>query len=204
MMKYIFSLVFSSTAALSFVTGQEPVDAIVPSDFFMDALSAAKSGSDDPMGTQRLIQVKDSSITPMVTASTAFKYTSNPDKTKTPSRKDGTALDLTLNLSVGLGEYGIGDDVLAVPAFNFMQMRTFNDPARDYGDQMQSYDVDVQMIGISVPFVLPNDFTLTIGHSYVAPSTFRGSDQVISYRGGDNLFLLLRATTFLRLRITIF
>jgi len=46
---------------------------------------------------------------------------------------------------------------------------------------MQAFDVDVQMIGVSVPFVLPNDFTLTIGHSYVAPSTFRGSDQIISY-----------------------
>ena len=181
MMKYIFSLFVAATSALPFIYGQEPVDAIVPSDFFIDALSAANTGADDPMGTQRLIQVKDSSITPMVTASSAFKYTSNPDKAKTPTRKDGTSLDLTLNLSVGLGEYGLGDDVLAVPAFNFMQMRTFNDPVGDYGDQMQAFDVDVQMIGVSVPFVLPNDFTLTIGHSYVAPSTFRGSDQIISY-----------------------
>lgn len=133
------------------------------------------------MGTQRLIQVKDSSITPVVTASTSFKYTSNPDKIKTRTRKGGTTLDLNLNLNVGLGEYGFGDDVLAVPAFSFMQMRTFTDPVRDYGDDLKAFDVDVQVIGITIPFVLPDDFTLTIGHSYVAPSTFRGENQNISY-----------------------
>ena len=158
-----------------------PVDAIVPSDFFIDALKSAKDDSNDPMGTQRLIQVKDSSITPVVTASSAFKYTSNPDKIKNPTRDDGTTLDLTLSLNVGLGEYGIGDDILAVPAFSFMQMRTFTDPIREYGDDMQAFDVDVQVIGFTLPFVLPDDFTLTIGHSYVAPSTFRGKNQLISY-----------------------
>ena len=77
-----------------------------------------------------------------------------------------------------MGEYGIGDDVLAVPSFSFMQMRTFTDPARDYGDDMKAFDVDVQVIGFSIPFVLPDDFTLTFGHSYVAPSTFRGKKSV--------------------------
>ena len=161
--------------------GSAEVDAIVPSDFFMSMLNAAKDQTSDPMGTQRLIQVKDSSITPVMTASTAFKYTSNPDKIKSPTRQDGSTLDLSLNLSVGLGEYGIGDDVLAVPSFSFMQMRTFTDPARDYGDDMKAFDVDVQVIGFSIPFVLPDDFTLTFGHSYVAPSTFRGKNQLISY-----------------------
>ena len=125
--------------------GSAEADAIVPSDFFIEMLNATKDQPSDPMGTQRLIQVKDSSITPVMTASTAFKYTSNPDKIKTPTRKDGSTLDLSLNLSVGLGEYGIGDDVLAVPSFSFMQMRTFTDPARDYGDDMKAYDVDVQV-----------------------------------------------------------
>ena len=183
-MKYISFILLFACTGLSLLHAQEsaePVDAIVPSDFFMDALNAAKSNSDDPMGTQRLIQVKDSSITPMVTASTAFKYTSNPDKSKKPTRKDGSTLDLSLNLNVGLGEYGLGDDVLAVPSFMFSQTRTFTDPVRDYGDEMELYDVDVQMIGLSIPFVLPNDFTLTIGNTYVAPSTFRGKNQQISY-----------------------
>lgn len=161
--------------------GSAEVDAIVPSDLFIDMLNAAKDQPRDPMGTQRLIQVKDSSITPIMTASTAFKYTSNPDKIKTPTRDDGSTLDLSLNLSVGLGEYGIGDDVLAVPSFSFMQMRTFTDPGQDYGDDMKAYDVDVQVIGISLPLILPDDFTLTFGHSYVAPSTFRGENQLISY-----------------------
>ena len=79
--------------------GSADVDAIVPSDLFIDMLNAAKDQPRDPMGTQRLIQVKDSSITPVMTASTAFKYTSNPDKIKTPTRDDGSTLDLSLNLS---------------------------------------------------------------------------------------------------------
>src|SRR6056300_1434059 len=104
-MKYIFSFLLIINVSSLWLHAQEPaepVNAIVPSDFFMNALNAAKSSSDDPMGTQRLIQVKDSSITPMVTASTAFKYTSNPDKSKKPTRKDGSTLDLSLNLNVGL------------------------------------------------------------------------------------------------------
>ena len=184
-MKYIFSILLIINVSSLWLHAQEPaepVNAIVPSDFFMNALNAAKSSSDDPMGTQRLIQVKDSSITPMVTASTAFKYTSNPDKSNIATRRqDGSTLDLSLNLNVGLGEYGLGDDVLAVPSFMFSQTRTFTDPVRDYGDEMELYDVDVQMIGLSIPFVLPNDFTLTIGNTYVAPSTFRGKNQQISY-----------------------
>ena len=32
-----------------------PVDAIVPSDFFIDALKSAKDDSNDPMGTQKAI-----------------------------------------------------------------------------------------------------------------------------------------------------
>jgi len=189
-MKYISSILLFASTGFSLLHAQEPsepVDAIVPSDFFMDALNAAKSNSDDPMGTQRLIQVKDSSITPVVTASTAFKYTSNPEKSKKPDRKDGSTLDLSLNLNVGLGEYGLGDDILAVPAISFMQTRTFTDPVKDYGDDMQAYDVDVQMLAISVPFVLPNDFTLTIGNTYVAPSTFRGKNQQISYSNTPNV-----------------
>ena len=46
---------------------------------------------------------------------------------------------------------------------------------------MQAFDVDVQVIGFTLALVLPDDFTLTIGHSYVAPSTFRGKNQLISY-----------------------
>ena len=67
--------------------GPAEADAIVPSDLFIDMLNAAKDQPSDPMGTQRLIQVKDSSITPVMTASTAFKYTSNPDKIKRTYRR---------------------------------------------------------------------------------------------------------------------
>ena len=182
-MRFIACLACFLNAPVYFLFAQSPSvpeNAIVPSDFLLGNLGSINTDTEDPMGTQRLIQVKSSSITPVVNASTSFKYTSNPDKAKVPTRKDATALDLSLNLNVGLGEYGIGDDVLSVPALTIMQMRTFNDPVKDYGKEMQIYDVDVRVIGLSLPFVLPNDFTLTIGHAYVAPSTFQGKNEVIS------------------------
>ena len=191
-MKQIICSACLISVFLTSIFGQndaDSVDVIVPSDFLIGNLNSLQTESDDPMGTQRLIQVKDSSITPVVNASTAFKYTSNPDKAKTPTRKDATTLDLSLNLNVGLGEYGIGDNVLMVPAFTFMKMRTFNDPIRDFGEDMQLYDVDVTIFGLSLPFVLPDDFTLTIGHAYVAPSTFRGKNQTISYSNTPSFVL---------------
>ena len=53
------------------------------SDFFSGALADAQAkDAEDAMGTQRLVQVKSSELTPAVALSSAFKYTSNP-KTKT-------------------------------------------------------------------------------------------------------------------------
>ena len=50
----------------------------VPSDFFADALAKAKA--DDAMGTQRLVDVKSSELTPSLSLSSSYKYTSNPTK----------------------------------------------------------------------------------------------------------------------------
>ena len=60
-------------------------------------------------------------------------------------------------------------------------MRTFNDPISGYGDELQLYDVDVIVAGVSLPFILPNDFSLTLGHTYAAPYSFRGPYREISY-----------------------
>ena len=152
------------------------------SDFFSGALADAQAkDAEDAMGTQRLVQVKSSELTPAVALSSAFKYTSNPEKAASPTKKDGTTADLSLTFTMGLGEYGLGEEVICTPSFMFMQMRTFTDPIRDYGDEMELYDVDVLVAGLSFPFILPNDYSLTIGHTYAAPYKFRGAKDMISY-----------------------
>ena len=61
-----------------------------------------------------------------------------PSSSKTVCFQKGTpALDEHVSDPQNSSIYGIGDDVLAVPSFSFMQMRTFTDPARDYGDDCE-------------------------------------------------------------------
>ena len=58
-----------------------------------------------------LVQVKSSELTPAVVLSSAFKYTSNPEKAAVPTKKDGTTADLSFTFTMGLGEYGLGEEV---------------------------------------------------------------------------------------------
>ena len=58
-------------------------------------------------------------------------------------------------------------------------MRTYNDPVRDFGDDMKPFDVDVQILGFLTSSVA-DDFTLSLGYSYVRPIAFR-DDNVINY-----------------------
>ena len=132
------------------------------------------------MGEQRLLQVRNSSLAPSVAFSSSYNYSSNPEKVANPTKKDGTTLNLSITFNLGLGEYGLGDEVVCAPAFSFAQMRTFTDPFRDHGKSMQVYDLDTQIASLSLPFVLPNDFSLTVSNAYVVPSTF-GKENIISY-----------------------
>lgn len=157
-------------------------------DFFADSLSDAYTvEEEDPMGSQRLLQVRDSALSPSVSASTSYNYTSNPDKVENPTRRDGTTLNLSLTFNLGLGEYGLGDEVILAPALSFVQMRTFTDPLHDFGNEMTVYDLDTQIASLSFPFVLPNEFSLILSHSYVVPSTFRGRKEIISYSNTPGL-----------------
>jgi hypothetical protein len=150
------------------------------SDFFADSLGSI-STEQDPMGTQRLLQIKNSKFSPSLLAGTSFKHTSNPDKAENPQRKNSTTLDLSIGVNLGLGEYAVGDYFVCAPAASLMQMRTYNDPLKKFDKDMQVYDADVFIAGLTAPLVLPNDYTLTFSHSYVAPSTFRGERNLISY-----------------------
>ena len=156
-------------------------------DFFADSLAEAYTLEEDPMGEQRLLQVRNSSLAPSVVLSSSYNYSSNPEKVANPTKKDGTTLNLSLTFNLGLGEYGLGDEVICAPAISFVQMRSFTDPLRDYGDTMRIYDLDTQISSLSLPFVLPNDFSLTLSNAYVVPSTFRGKKNIISYSNTPSL-----------------
>jgi hypothetical protein len=162
------------------VASEADVLPFLTSDFFTDSLVGATT-EEDPMGTQRLLQVKNSRFSPSLLAGTSFKHTSNPDKAENPQRKNSTTLDLTIGVNLGLGEYAVGDYFVCAPAASLMQMRTYNDPLQKFDKDMRVYDADVFIAGLTAPLVLPNDYTLTLSHSYVAPSTFRGGRNLISY-----------------------
>ena len=158
---------------------------VLPSAFFADALADAQAGEDE-LGTQRLVEVKSSELSPSISLSTALKYTSNPEKSSIATKKeDGTTMDLSLMFMLGLGEYGIGDDVVCSPSLMLMHLRTYNDTFKDFGTDMRLFDVDVQIASLTFPFVLPNDYTLSIGNTYVRPISFRndGENPNLHFKG---------------------
>ena len=185
-MKYILSFIIVS--AFSFTTQvfgdanssatKAPAgegQSVLPSDFFAGALAQAKSG-DDAMGTQRLVDVKSTELTPSLSLSSSYKYTSNPTKsTSSDKLEDGTTFDLSLMMMMGLGEYGIGDDILSTPSLMLMHLRTYNDPVQDFGHDLRALDMDIQIAGLTIPFVLPNDYTLSVGNTYVRAINFRNN-----------------------------
>ena len=162
------------------------------SDFLAGALeSTSIVEEEDSMGTQRLIDVKSSKLSPSISTSFGYNYSSNPvkvDKSSPGYLDDGFTAQMNLSFNMGLGEYGLGEEVLITPSLMLMQMRTYNDPIKDYGKSQSVYDVDVQIIGFSIPFVLPDDFIVTLGHSYVRPIAFR-TENVISYSNTPSLTL---------------
>ena len=170
------------------VASEADVLPFLTSDFFADSLAGATTEK-DPMGTQRLLQVKNSRFSPSVVAGSSFKHTSNPDKAETPVRKNSTTLDLSLGINLGLGEYGVGDYFVCTPAASLMQMRTYNDPLGKFDKDMRVYDADVFIAGLSVPLVISDVNTLTFSHSYVAPSSFRGDKNNISYSNTPSVTL---------------
>ena len=88
-------------------------------------------------------------------------------------------------VGMGIGEIGIGDEVLLTPSISLAHS-TYTDPVRDYGNDMKVFDVDVQVGSLALPFVLPNDFTLSLAYAYTRPISFR-NDNVISYSNTPQL-----------------
>ena len=156
-------------------------------DFFADSLGGVMDSQDSSMGTQRLLDMKTTLVEPTVSIATSFKYSANPLKAEKSETEDITSLDLSLNLNLKLGDFPIGENVLSSPSITFMQIRTLNDPVGDQGDDLSFMNSDVTIAGLSVPFMLPNEFMLTLAHSYVAPFTVEGDNQQISYSNSPSL-----------------
>ena len=58
------------------------------------------------------------------------------------------------------------------------------DPIEDYGTEFSKdpgLNTDTQIASLSLPFVLPNDFSLVFSHTYTAPSTYRGKKEQLMY-----------------------
>ena len=116
----------------------------------------------------------------MLSFTTSYNYSSNPLKAEDNSGSaldDGFTANFNLAFNLGIGEYPLGDDILLTPAFSLMQMRTYNDPVKDRGGDMKAFDVDVQVFGFALPMVLPDDYSLTIGYTYVS----KFADNIINY-----------------------
>jgi hypothetical protein len=167
-------------------------------DFFADSIAEAYTLEEDPMGEQRLLQVRNSSLAPSVVLSSSYNYSSNPEKVANPTKKDGTTLNLSLTFNLGLGEYSLGDEVILAPSLMYMRSRTFTDPFKDFGDDMRNaFDVDMQLAQLEFPFALPNDFYLKLGHTYAAPSKFRKNEQnekFIAYTNTPSIQLIKNFT----------
>lgn len=163
----------------------DPAVSFNASDFF-SGFDVADLG-DGAMGTQRLVEVKNGRLTPSLAFTMAYNYTSNPYSTDPPLKQDGFNSVFSFLFNMGLGEYAVGDTLLT-PALSLMQMRTYNDPVKDYGTELRVMDSDLQTAGLLLPILLSDDYTITLGHTYARALNFRNSD-VLTYSNTPNLGL---------------
>ena len=144
------------------------------SSFFDGVLDQADTG-EDAMGTQRLIDLRDSALTPSISFSSNYNYSSNPLAAADHAKiwEDAFLTTFTLGLSLGLGEIGLGDEVLLTPSIFLSHSRTYYDLVKDRGENFNFLDADSQIASVALPFVLPNDFILRLSHTYFRPIDFR-------------------------------
>ena len=183
-MKFFFLFFLSVSCASLYAqvandSGATPTPAGVNADlfdssFFDGVLDQADTG-EDAMGTQRIIDLRGSTFAPSISFSTNYNYSSNPLAAHKNNKiwEDGFLTSFTLGFNLGLGEIGIGDEVLITPSIYLSHSRTYYDLAKDRGVGFQYLDADSQIASLSLPFVLPNDFVVRISHTYFRPIDFR-------------------------------
>ena len=183
-MKLCHFCLFASSITLGFSQdGDTPIIAqtadgvdadLFNSGFFSDVLDQAKQ-SDDAMGTQRIVDQRKSRFEPSLLFSTNYNYNSNPLAAADNAKvwEDGFVTSFNLGFNLGLGEYPIGDEVLFTPSLYLSHSRTYYDLVKDNGGSSKYLDSDSQIVSVSFPFALPNDFALRISHTYFRPIDFR-------------------------------
>jgi hypothetical protein len=183
-MKLCHICLFASSITLGFSQdGDTPIIAqtadgvdadLFNSGFFSDVLEQTKQ-SDDAMGTQRIVDQRKSRFEPSLLFSTNYNYNSNPLAAADNAKvwEDGFVTSFNLGFNLGLGEYPIGDEVLFTPSLYLSHSRTYYDLVKDNGGSSNYLDSDSQIVSVSFPFALPNDFALRISHTYFRPIDFR-------------------------------
>jgi hypothetical protein len=186
----LFAQVADQDKALG--SSDEPLP-FLNADFFADSLAEAYTLEEDPMGAQRLLQVRNSNIVPSVFLSSDILYSDNHlkvSKQQLNTNKangditDALTLNLSLNFNLGLGEYGLGDEVVVAPSFSFINSRSFTDPLHDYGkiySKDRAMNMDTLMVQFSLPFVLPDDWILNFNHTYASPYYYLGKKEQLMY-----------------------
>lgn len=188
-MKYLYQL--SCLTLSSFLWSQENssldpaslgVDpSLLDSSFFSGVLDQSNAG-DDAMGTQRIVEQRESRFTPSILFSTNYNYNSNPFAAADDAKiwEDGFLTSFNFGFNLGLGEYGLGEDVLLSPSLYLSHSRTYYDLVKDKGSSNKAFDSDSQIVSFSLPFILPKDFILRLSHTYYRPIDFR-NDKIDIY-----------------------
>mgnify|MGYP000026189920 CR=1 FL=1 len=174
---FIFSFVFvvgQDTGSSKVAETPEGIDAsLFNSSLFDGVLEQADTGN--PLGTQRIVDKRESIFSPSLGFSTNYNYSSNPLASANDAKvwEDGFLTSFTLGFNLGLGEYALGDEVLLTPSLYLSHSRTYYDIVKDQGSELKYLDADSQIASLSFPFVLPKDFVLRFSHTYFRPIDFR-------------------------------
>ena len=120
------------------------------------------------MGAQRLLQVRNSKLLHLSQVAhllTIHRIHSNSQNL--PRTSKSTSLDLSLTFNLGLENMELVMKWYVRLHSSFIQMRSFMDPIEDYGTEFSKdpgLNTDTQIASLSLPFVLPNDFSLVFSH----------------------------------------
>ena len=137
-----------------------------------DTLKESIGGDSGGLGIQRLVEVKDSAITVSASYNARYYYTSNPEKVKSPTRKDITLWENGLSVNIGLGQLAVLDH-LVTPSLMAMHMRIWTDPGKDYGHYFRLFDVDSQSVTLSFNVELAEGWSLNLGYGKSRAIDFR-------------------------------
>ena len=124
----LYTVIFTSISLFLCASGQEEegttnsdnavAEDFLNSSFFAEVLENAKNSDSDAMGTQRVVDLKESIFSPSISFTTSYNYSSNPLKAADDAANgvdDGFSANFNFSFNMGLGEYPVGENILATP-----------------------------------------------------------------------------------------